>query len=320
VLTHSSAKPASKPSKAAKSHDSTKPAPDQPQPVAGVRISLPMSDPSHVAKDDPRTLHGLYPGEEGPGPVSTADVRGPQAVAPTAASTTSQENGFLPNEMIEKSAATEQIEQWPYGPQSAANVPKASNGAPPASDFDPIPVEEYQAAVARTKDNVTSVPAFHQGPQAPNDGLHAANALPPTEVVPSTAPLAAQPIPAPSESPAIEPRGEPTVDAPPSQNAPPLMQIEQAESPKSVQEPSGSSQRVGLQEPAEPQPSPQAALRAPQMPSTPQPQLSAAPTWLPAEQRPPRMPAVRSPQWVGGRYGQPVWMAVPYATQAVPSR
>jgi hypothetical protein len=265
-------------------------------------------------------LHGLYPGEEGPGPVSTADARGPQAVAPTAASTTAQENGFLPNETIEKSAATEQIEQWPYGPQAAANVPKASNGAAPASDFDPIPVEEYQAAVASVNGGTTSVPAFHQTPQTPNDGLHAANVSQPTEVVPLTAPLVAQPIPAPPESPAIEPHGVPTVDAPPAQNAPPLTQIEQAESPKSVQEPSGSSQRVGLQEPAEPERSPQGAVSAPQMLATPAPQMSAAPTLLRAVQRPTQVPVVRSPQWVGGRYGQPVWMAVPYATQAIPPR
>jgi len=310
ALTHSSAKPASK---AAKPHDPTAPAADQPQAVAGVRISLPVSDPAHVAKEEPRTLHGLYPAEEGPDPVSTSEARGPQAAAPPAAAT-AQENGFVPQETIEKSAATGQIDEWPNGPQAAVSVPKGSSGPAPASDFDSIPVEEYQAAVARAKDDANSVPAFRQGLQSPNEGQQAANVSPPTEAVSSTvsstAPLAAQPMPAPAESPAIEPRGVPTVDAPPSQHAPPLTQIEQAESPKSVREPGGSSQRVDLQEPVEPGRTTQAA--------SPAPQMSAAPTLLPAEQRPTQLPAVRRSQWIGGRYGQPAWMAAPYAAPAIP--
>jgi hypothetical protein len=309
ALTHSSPKPASKPSKAAKPHDAATPAREQPQPVASVRISLPMSTGNHVAADDPRTLHGLYHGDDVAAPVSTADAHGPQAGGPTAASTTAEENGFVPREMIEKSAATEQVEQWPYGPQAAASVPKTANGTPAAAnDFDPIPVEEYQAAVARAKDDGTAIPAFHQGPQPPSEGLHASNASP--EPVPATAPIAAQPMPSPSAAAVMELGGEPTVDTPPSQTAPPLIPIGPAESAKSLQEPGGSSQRVGLQEPA---PSPEQPQPAAPQTLAPVPQTAAAPALLPAEQKPAPTLVIRPGQRIGGRYGQPAWMTAPRA-------
>lgn len=331
-LIQPSSKPASKPSKNAKS-PATDPAatPHEPPPaVARVRIPLPTSDESRVVKEDVRSLHGLYPADEGQGPVATAGARNAQTgLSPVDPAVAQADNAF-PHETIEKPAATAQIEQWPYGPQVAASVPKASN--PPASlnEFDPIPVEEYKAAVARVNGEAPSLPAFHQTPPTPNDGLHAASA----------SPIVAAPQPPAPAPPASDLQVVPTADASPTATPPALIRIDQAEPRPSIEEQSGSSEHVDVKErPETEQPAP---VMQPTPPPTDSPssagspapvapavQMSAAPAQpaaAPAQPvaapiqpagAPTQAPAVRSPQWVGGRYGQPAWM-VPYAAPAVP--
>jgi hypothetical protein len=320
-LIQPSPKPVSKAAKDGKSHDPAA-APHEPaQPVVTVRIPLPTSDESRIAKEDARTPHGLFPAEEGPGPVSTAAVGVAQMGAPAAA--VSQAETVPSREVSEKPAAAGQIEQWPYSAQAVASAPKASSAPAPANEFDPIPVDEYQAAVARVNGNANSLPAFHSSQPTANGALHA-----------NASPVAAGPPPVVSTPPATELHVVPTVDAKPTANEPALMRIDQAQSPHSAEEQGVSSARVDSQERPAPEQPPQMAQPSPPQtdatpsagslaPIAPAVQTSAA---LPVQAAPAppvqtavQTPVVRSPQWIGGRYGQPAWMA-PYASPAaVPS-
>jgi hypothetical protein len=320
-----SSKPASKPSKDGKS-PATGPAatPHEPPPaVARVRIPLPTSDESRLVKEDVRSLHGLYPADEGQGPVATAGARNAQTGLSPVDPALARADSDFPHETNEKPAATAQIEQWPYGSQVVASVPKASN--PPASlnEFDPIPVEEYKAAVSRVNGEAPALPAFHQTPPTANDMLHA----------PSASPIVAAPQPPPPAPPASELQVVPTVDASPTATPPALIRIDQAEPRPGNEEQSGSSEHLDVTE--RPEPEQPAPVTQPTPPPTDSPssagspapvapavQMSAAPAQTAAATAQPaaapaQAPAVRSPQWVGGRYGQPAWM-VPYAAPAVP--
>jgi hypothetical protein len=230
-----------------------------------------------------------------------------------------------------KPAVAGQIEQWPYSPQAVASAPKASSAPAPANEFDPIPVDEYQATVARVNGHANSLPAFHASQPTANDALHA-----------SASPAAPVPPPAASTPPTTEQQVVPTVDAKPTVNEPALMRIDQAQPPGSAEEQGVSSARVDSQERPAPEQPPQLAQPSPPQtdatpsagsstPIAPAVQTSAAlpvqaapapPVQTPVQtavQTPVQTPVVRSPQWIGGRYGQPAWMA-PYASPAaVPS-
>jgi hypothetical protein len=337
---HNLIQPAPKPAKVAKdkkdkdgkSHDPAGTPHEPAQPVLTVHIPLPTSDESRVAKEDTRSPHGLFPAEEGPGPVSTAAVGVAQVGAPPAPPA-SQAEAAPSREVSEKPAVAGQIEQWPYSPQAVASAPKASSAPVPANEFDPIPVDEYQATVARVNGNANSLPSFHASQPTPNDTLHA-SASPAT----AAPPTAADTPPAASTPTTTELHVVPTVDAKPIVNEPALMRIDQAQAPRSAEEQGVSSARVDSQERPAPEQPPQLAQPSPPQtdatssagspaPNAPAVQTSAA-LPVPAAPAPPvqtpvqtsvQKPIVRSAQWVGGRYGQPAWMT-PYASPAaVPS-
>ena len=154
-------KPASKPTKDVKASETAADSHNSPQTAVRIGILLPTSDESRIAKEDSQN------------PVSPTAARESQGSAEMAGSST---EGVPPNETLAKPPATGQIEQWPFSPQMAAKSPKASSSPAAASDFDPIPVDEYRATVAKVNDNSGALPAFHQTPAAAKPDLHATSA------------------------------------------------------------------------------------------------------------------------------------------------
>ena len=177
-LSQPSAKPAAKPSR------KTPRRPAGPDPAAQSRLaatsdcphSTPdVTDETRVAKQDAGSIRTVSIGVENP-PVP---VRQPAPGCPTDRGVrgSSHEHKWsvaAAHETARRSRrATGQIEQWPFSPQMAAKSPKASSSPAAASDFDPIPVDEYRATVAKVNDNSRALPAFHQTPAAAKPDLHA---------------------------------------------------------------------------------------------------------------------------------------------------
>lgn len=258
--------------KSSKATKSTNPAgaPQQPpQVVAGVRIPLPMSDPNRVVLEDSRAAHTIVPASENQVPVAPVGVREAQTSPPPA------------NLATGSAASTQGVEPWPFSPQAAVKTAQVTNAAP-ADDFDPIPVDEYKAAVARASD-ATSLPTFNQA--SASESRQAANGA-------SNGPL---PQPAPAQA-SSEMQVVPTA---PSQ-ANPAAQVD-AQNSSVPQRPVSSTNPLPQAVPtvaSGPAGSAAPAIQIPSVPTTEQ----TVPT--PA-------PAMRPAQWIGGRYGQPAWM-VPY--------
>jgi hypothetical protein len=241
-----------------------------PQVVAGVQIPLPLSDPNRVVQEDSRAAHTIAPGE-GQSPVSTAGSRDAHPGPASADAVGFQVDQAAVQRGEAKPPSGQQIEPWPFGPQAAASANKAPHTTA-TEDFDPIPVEDYKAAIIGAN-QAKSLPAFNQTSPAPSQAANTAsntgsnNAVPqPMTAAPSAAEL--QVIP-----PAI----------PPSQEQPMLPQ----QQPQTV--PTAAAGTAGTVSPAI-QVSPATSAEQP-MPTAPRP--------------------VRPSQWIGGRYGQPAWM-VPY--------
>ena len=319
-LIQPSPKPAAKTSKSQKSANSATTASNSPQLVERIRIPLPTSDESHVAKDDSWTVHSLYPADDIQGPLPTGSARESDIVAP-AGTLRSPANDVLPRESSTQSIAGDQIEQWPYRPQAAAEVPKLPNPAPPADEFDSIPVAEYQAAVAKANGS-QPLPSFHEQPSA--------NGMPET-AGPSTGKATV------TASPDGVPQPFPAVGTGQSASRPALIKIEQTDPPlpgatqsspvlRPPQQPSEPEQPVGGPVPAPPAESlPASASSVPSTgttdsgattvpPAAPATAVQMSAT-VPAAAAIAPAPPLRSPQWVGGRYGQPAWM-FPYASPA----
>jgi hypothetical protein len=250
-----------------------------------------MGDPNRVVQEDSRAAHTILPETEGSVSVATAGVRDVQtAQAPADAAElqvdeAAQRGGG-------KTAATHEIEQWPFGPQAAVRSTKVPNAAP-IDDFDPIPVDEYKAAIVRAND-ATSLPTFNRTPpsesqqatttpsNAPvSQPVAAAQNASELQVVPrAVAPFQERPMPVPQGNPAAQ------VDGP---SNPVSQQPVSSTGPLPQTVPTAASGAAGAVAPAiEISPAPSAAQP---MPTLAQP--------------------VRPAQWIGGRYGQPAWM-VPY--------
>jgi hypothetical protein len=251
-----------------------------PQVVASVQIPLPMSDQNRVAQEDARAAQGPSPVAEGQNSVATAGGNDSRAGTQSANVVDFQTRRMPPDEANGKPASTNQIEQWPFGPQAATSAAKVS-GSPPENEFDSIPVDEYKAAVAKANGDGSSLPAFQRSSPAPIAGVH--------DTAPQT--VAAMPVDdelrvVPSaEAPAAGNRPAPlTLDSPdraePTQTMPTPAQSASATAPGST----GSVTPAGQVSPA----------GGTQSATTPTPSR-----------------VVRPPQWIGGRYGQPAWM-VPY--------
>jgi hypothetical protein len=260
-----------------------------PQVVTTVRIPLPMSDPNKVVMEDSRASHTISPESDAPTPLAPAAARNIQTVqAPADASGLPVDNAAP--RTGENTTGSRGVEQWPFGPQAAAKSTQAP-AATPSDDFDPIPVDEYKAAIVRANE-ATSLPAFNR--TSPSASQQAANS-PPNGSVPQPmaetqnsfelqiVPRAAATSP---ERPALPPQGNPAAQLD-SQNGP-----QQAVSPTGpVQQtvPTAAAGGAGSVSPAI--------------------EITPASTTEPVGQTVSR--PMRPAQWVGGRYGQPAWM-VPY--------
>jgi hypothetical protein len=284
-------KTAAKSSNAAKATGPAATPQASPQVVASVRLPLPVSDSNRVVQEDSRAAHTILPETDGQIAVTPNGVRAVQtAQAPADAA------GLQVDEAAQrgggKTVATQEIEQWPFGPQAAVQSTNVPNRTP-TDDFDPIPVDEYKAAIVRAND-ATSLPTFNRTPpsesrqattvpsNAPvSQPMAAAQNTSELQVVPrAVAPLQERPMPVPQGNPAAQ------VDAP------------------SI---STSQQAVSSTGPL-PQTVPAAAAGAAGA-VAPAIEISPAPS---AEQvAPTSVRPARPAQWIGGRYGQPAWM-VPY--------
>ena len=196
------------------------------------------------------------------------------------------------------SATPGQIEQWPYSPQAAISVSTVSHAPATANDFDPMPVEEYRTAVAKATGDANSLPSFDQ---AASDSK------------------AAESQSVTTANPASELHVVPKAEGPSAESRPALIPIDQAESHASVGPQATPNTPADLQERS------QSQALAPFVPPAPAAADSATPAsttegLAPAVQMSGTTPAqpvpVRSPQWIGGRYGQPAWMSAPAATPA----
>jgi hypothetical protein len=262
-------------------------------PAVTVRIPLPTSNETQIAQQSSPTVHGLYPADEdsastmpsGPGPQPGVVPAGQAQAA-----------GTTPAGARSASAAPGEIEQWPYSPQSAVKTAESSHTPAPSSDFDPMPVEEYRAALAKATGDSNPLPAFQQ--KSANSNASASPAVAAT----TTAQL----------------HDVPKVQGPASESRPTLIPIDQAESHAAV------GPQSTLPEPLDSQARDQSQQGPPQIPPAP-PSAPAPATPVgstegvtPAVQMSATAPAqvvpVRSPQWIGGRYGQPAWMSVPAAS------
>ncbi len=257
-----------------------------PQAVASVQIPLPMSDQNRVAQEDSQAAHGLSPVAEGQTPVAPASARDSQAGPQSAnAAADFQTKRMAPDETREKPAPKDQIEQWPFGPQAAAAVTNASSSPPATNEFDPIPVDEYKAAVAKANGDGTSLPVFQQASPTQTDG------------VPASSPQPVAGMPAVDEL-----RVVPTTEAPAVANRPALMPLDSDDR----SEPTQTTLTPPQTNPASAPGSTGSVAPAGQISPAGGTQSATTPT--PTH-------VVRSPQWIGGRYGQPAWM-VPYVAPA----
>jgi hypothetical protein len=269
---------------------------DPSPPAVAIRIPLPRSDEGAVARDSSPTLHGLYPADESPVAVATPTVRGMQpAVMPAAPIQTAS---AAPTNESPTSATPGQIEQWPYSPQAAISVSTTSHAPATANDFDSMPVEEYRTAVAKATGDANSLPSFDQ---AASDSK------------------AAESQSVTTANPASELHVVPKALGPSAEGRPALIPIDQAESHASVGPQATPNTPADLQERS------QSQALAPYVPPAPAAVGSATPASTtegpaPAVQMSGTTPApavpVRSPQWIGGRYGQPAWMSAPAASPA----
>ena len=283
---HSLIQPSSKPAPTA-SKNAKSPGPvvtshnPPPQVVASVQIPLPMSDQNRVAQEDSRAAQGPSPIAEGRSPVATAGARDSQAGPQSANAADFQTRRIPLDETHEKSASTEQIEQWPFGRQAATGAANVSSSPLTANEFDPIPVDEYKAAVAKANGDGSSLPAFQQPSPTQTDGIHA------------TAPQTVATVPADDEL-----RVVPTADVPVAGNRQVPMTLDAQDRTEPTQ--------------TMPTPAQSDSATAPRLTGlvTPAGQVSAAGGTQPATASAPAR-VVRPPQWIGGRYGQPAWM-VPY--------
>ena len=105
-------------------------------------------------------LHGLYPADESTVAAAMPGASGLQPGLMPAGPI--QTASAVPTNGSPNSAAPGQIEQWPYSPQAAITVSTVSHAPATANDFDPMPVEEYRAAVAKATGDANSLPAFQQ--------------------------------------------------------------------------------------------------------------------------------------------------------------
>jgi hypothetical protein len=269
---------------------------DASPPTVAVRIPLPRSDEGAVARDSSPTLHGLYPADESLVAAATPTVRGMQpAVLPAAPIQTAS---AAPTNESPTSATPGQIEQWPYSPQAATSVSTASHAPAPAHDFDPMPVEDYRTAVAKATGDANSLPSFDQ---AATDSKAAESQLVTTA------------------NPASELHVVPKAQGPSAEGRPALIPIDQAESQASVGPRATPNAPANLPEQS------QSQALAPDVPPAPAAADSATPAsttegLAPAVQMSGTAPTpavpVRSPQWIGGRYGQPAWMSAPATAPA----
>ncbi len=295
---------------------------DPPQAVVTVRIPLPTSDESRLVKDrSPCSARSL---SRRGGCRSRFDGRCPRCTNRSAAGRRRRiPNGGSPSrDMRERSAATGQIEQWPYGPQAAASVAKRLERSVARQRIRPDSRRRIPSG-RRQGERQTRLPFLRS---AKRRRLRTTGRTP--QAPPPIA--AAAPQPAASTPPAMELHVVPAVEAPPTANRPALIPDRSGRiRVASVEEQSGSSERIDSQERPEPEQPPQMAPQGPPRTDAPPSagsstpvatavQTSAALPTQPAAAPVAQTPAVRSPQWTGGRYGQPAWMA-PYATPAIPA-
>ena len=269
---------------------------DASAPAVAVRIPLPTSDETAVARESSPTLHGLYPADESTVAVAMPGASGLQAGLMPAGPI--QTASAVPTNGSPNSAAPGQIEQWPYSPQAAITVSTVSHAPATANDFDPMPVEEYRAAVAKAAGSANSLPSFAQ---AASDSK------------------AAESQSVTSANPASGLHVVPMAQVPSAETRPALIPIDQAESHASVGPQATPSAPTDSQERG------QSQVQAPFIPPAPAAADSATPAsstegLAPAVQMSgtasPQPVPVRSPQWIGGRYGQPAWMSAPAASPA----
>jgi len=294
-LTHRPAKPATDSGKDSNAPpaDPSRP-PDAPPAVSRDRRALPSADPDVFVKADRRPTQSLFlptEGQAAPSPVVVEPGAAPILAGEVRAK-------FAPSNAV--------IEDWPYGPTATSK--HASESAEVIADFNPIPVEEYQAAVSKLVDDITKVEDF-VGSQNTNSE--------------SFTPTAASPAPSDATPSAISPipAGSVPVESVKTQMATPMRTVAPASS-----EPSGSN-AFDVPPQVEPQPSlsesPPTATLAPNVPATatPQfviPQVAAPPIATPQSiiapaALPPVSPtavhtSAAAPSPVGGRYGQPAWL------------
>lgn len=295
-LTHRPAKPATDPAKDANAPpaDPSRP-PDAPPAVGQNRRALPSADPDVFVRADSRPRQSLFLPTEGQAAPVPVVVETPMAP-------------ILPGEVRAKFApSSAAIEDWPYGPTATSQ--HVSESAEVIADFNPIPVEEYQAAVSKLVDDITKVEDFVGSQNTNSDGL-APTAAAPASTDPN--PSAISPVPAgtvPIESvkthmtspvqagatTSSESLGHNSFEVPPQVEPQPTL----SEMPPSETLPPSVPATA----------SPQFVIPQVAVPPVATPQAIIAPTSLPPV--PPtavHTPAAVAPSPVGGRYGQPAWM------------
>ena len=157
-LIQPASKSTAKTSKAAKPSGPAATPQGTPQVVASVHIPLPLSDPNRVVQEDSRAAHTIAPAEE-PSPVSTA-ARDAQPGSASADAVGFQVGQAVVQRAGTKPPTAQEIEPWPFGPQAAASANKVPNTTA-TEDFDPIPVEEYKAAIIGSNE-ANSLPSFNR--------------------------------------------------------------------------------------------------------------------------------------------------------------